>query len=132
MLANRIESVYNYRQITTLRKGTTMTYLYKYINFSDFCDAFFKAGRGDNFTYEAKKALFEYLEEQAQLNDEPIELDVVALCCEFEEYENLIAWNNKHGNNALDIDDVEKETQAVIRIYDNRGNELDNFITTVF
>ena len=40
------------------------TMLYKYINFSEFCDAFYKAGREDQFTYEVKSKLTELLNEQ--------------------------------------------------------------------
>jgi len=48
----------------------------------DFIDAFRNAGREDNFSYEGLCALFDWLEELG----EEIELDVVALCCEFSEY----------------------------------------------
>jgi hypothetical protein len=49
------------------------------VNFSRFCDEFQRAGRADQFSYEAKKALFEYLDE------DDAELDVIALCCEYTE-----------------------------------------------
>lgn len=50
----------------------------------DFERAFIDAGRENNFSYAGRNALFDYLEEY-----EEIELDVVALCCEFTEYENI-------------------------------------------
>ena len=59
------------------------------INFYDFSDAFRKAGRADNFTYEGQRALFEYLEGYEEDTGEEIELDVIALCCEYTEYENI-------------------------------------------
>ena len=49
------------------------------INFYAFERAFFNAGRQNQFTPEALRALFDYLEEM----DENYELDVVALCCEY-------------------------------------------------
>jgi len=60
----------------------------KTVNFSDFCDAFVDAGR-DNFSYEGKKALFDYFEELESDCGEEIELDVIAFCCEYSEYESV-------------------------------------------
>lgn len=59
------------------------------INFYDFSEAFRKAGRGDQFTYQGQRALFDYLEGYEEDTGEEIELDVVALCCEFSEYANM-------------------------------------------
>ena len=55
--------------------------LYQTVNFSLFCDAFRGMDRDNNFTYEGKKLLFDYLDE----SEDDIELDIVALCCEFAE-----------------------------------------------
>jgi hypothetical protein len=55
------------------------------INFNGFCDAFRDAGRNEQFSYEGKKALYEYLEQYEQDCDTEIELDVIALCCEYSE-----------------------------------------------
>lgn len=51
------------------------------LTFSAFCDAFRDMGRNDDFSYAGKRALFDYLEEVAP----DMELDVVALCCEYYE-----------------------------------------------
>lgn len=59
--------------------------MYKNISFQDFRDEFAVMDRKDNFTYDGLKALFEYLEEIEEDTCEPIELDVIALCCEFNE-----------------------------------------------
>ena len=50
-------------------------------NARQFRDAFDNAGRGDQFSYEALGLLFDYLEDL----DPSYELDVVALCCEYDE-----------------------------------------------
>lgn len=55
------------------------------IGFCQFCDAFRDMGRNEQFTYEAKRALFDYLEELGEDIGEEIELDVIALCCEWHE-----------------------------------------------
>ena len=60
----------------------------KTISFYDFCDAF-PESRKDTFSYEGKKAIFEYIEELEDETGEETELDVIALCCEFTEYENM-------------------------------------------
>jgi len=51
----------------------------------DFRDAFHKAGRGDQFSYEALGIIFDYLEEQEDSTGYEYELDVIGLCCELEE-----------------------------------------------
>ena len=52
---------------------------------SDFRDAFASI-RPDNFTYEGLGALYEYLEELSEDTGEDIELDVIAICCDYTEY----------------------------------------------
>lgn len=48
---------------------------------SQFRDAFHRANRADQFSYEGLGLLFDYLESIG----EDIELDVIALCCDFAE-----------------------------------------------
>lgn len=54
------------------------------VTFSQFCDGFSDSYK-NNFSYEGKRALFGYLEQLS----EDIELDPVALCCEYQEFDNL-------------------------------------------
>ena len=53
-----------------------------------FREAFRVAGRMDQFSYEGLEVLFDYLENLSEDIGEPIELDVVALCCDY--YESSI------------------------------------------
>ena len=46
-----------------------------------FRDAFFAYGRQNQFSYEALELIFDYLEEI----DPDMELDVIALCCDYSE-----------------------------------------------
>jgi hypothetical protein len=46
--------------------------------------------RKDTFSYNARQALFEYLDDLSDQCDEPIELDIVSICCEYTEYESAI------------------------------------------
>jgi len=55
--------------------------LYISVDENDFIRAFEQAGRGDQFSREALETLFSYYDEF----DEDIELDVVALCCDWTE-----------------------------------------------
>jgi len=64
--------------------------MYQTINFGGFCDAFRALGREDQFTYEAKRMLFDHLEEV----DPDHELDVIALCCAYAEEEELDVRQN--------------------------------------
>lgn len=59
--------------------------MYQSINFSSFVDAFRSHDRQDQFTYGAKRALFDYLEDLEEQTGQPVELDVIALCCEYVE-----------------------------------------------
>lgn len=55
------------------------------VSFHQFERAFIDMDRRDNFSYEGLKALFEYLERYEEEMGEDMELDVIALCCEFQE-----------------------------------------------
>lgn len=57
-------------------------------NVHQFREAFRIAGRMDQFSYEGLEVLFDYLDNLSEDTGEPIELDVVALCCEY--YESSI------------------------------------------
>ncbi len=63
--------------------------MYQRVNFSDFRQAFHNHDRGNQFSYEGLKALFDYLEEQERDTGEEIELDVIALCCDYVEYKDF-------------------------------------------
>jgi hypothetical protein len=58
------------------------------INFSQFRDAFNGSQYQNNFSYDGKIALFDYLEELEEDTGEEIELDIIALCCDYTEYDS--------------------------------------------
>lgn len=58
------------------------------VNMHQFERAFVDMGREDQFSYEALQALFNYFEELENEGMEEIELDVIAICCDFTEYES--------------------------------------------
>lgn len=55
------------------------------VNLYAFRDAFYRMGREDRFSYEGLDILFDYLEGLEQDIGEEIELDVIALCCDYAE-----------------------------------------------
>ena len=55
------------------------------INLYGFRYAFYKVGRKDTFSWEGQKILFDYLEELEMATGEEMELDVIALCCDYAE-----------------------------------------------
>ena len=60
-----------------------------------FRDAFHRANRGTQFSYEALGLLFDYFEEC----DPDMELDVIAICCEYCEMTDDEARDSYHVNN---------------------------------
>ena len=59
--------------------------MFRSVNFSIFCDSFRICDRQDQFTYSGKRVLFDYLEQYEEDTGESIELDVIALCCDYVE-----------------------------------------------
>jgi hypothetical protein len=55
------------------------------INKSMFHDAFRNYDRLENFSYEGREALYDSLIECEESSGEEMELDVIALCCEYSE-----------------------------------------------
>ena len=78
---------------------------------SDFRDAF-QAIRPDNFTYEGLGALYEYLEELSEDTGEDIELDVIAICCDFTEYSENEA--REEFDIDVDVEDWQEEVPDAI------------------
>ena len=87
----------------------------KTIDIYNFRDAFHRAGRGNHFTYDGLTALFDYIEEYEESAGEEIELDVVALCCEYAEYENIAEfWEDYDKEGYPDIEAIEYNTQVIM------------------
>ncbi len=59
--------------------------MYQEITKDMFRDEFKRCGRGNQFSYEALGHLYDWLEEVYAENPCGMELDVIALCCDFAE-----------------------------------------------
>jgi hypothetical protein len=53
-----------------------------------FSDAFHTMGRENNFSYDGRNALYDYFTELEEDCGTSVELDVIAICCEFSEYDS--------------------------------------------
>jgi len=82
------------------------------LTFNDFCNAFRDMGRNDSFTYNGKQALFEWLEEYEECSEKPMELDVIALDCEFREYGTLEELQEDY-TDIKDMDDLRDHTTVL-------------------
>ena len=86
------------------------------VNLYDFHNAFREANRENQFSYEGREALFEYLECYEEDTGEEIELDVISLCCDYEEYENVAEYLDYYTETDIkrgDYEDDEEYTEAV-------------------
>ena len=88
------------------------------INEYDFLEAF-KALRPENFTTKGLTSLFKYLESLEDDTGISIELDVIALCCDYAEYESLAEFQEHYGTDYKTLEDIQ-ETTTVIEVDDNR------------
>ena len=91
-----------------------------------FQDAFHKMGRGEQFSYEGLDALFDYFEMLEEDTDQQIELDVIAICCEYSEYENLKDFQDNYGDEYESLEDIENNT-TLIKIEDTEGFIVQQF-----
>ena len=89
------------------------------VSFSTFSDAFRDMNRKDQFSYDGLRALYDYLEEYEESCDTEVELDVIALCCEFTEYTDLAELQQNY-TNIESMDDLNDHT-IVIEIPDSDG-----------
>lgn len=78
----------------------------------DFRDAFRNMGRENQFSYEGLGMLFDYFEELEESCGHEMELDVIAICCDFSEEH----WSDIAENYEIEIivDDDEASLERVL------------------
>ena len=81
--------------------------LVKEISFNDFLEEFRNYGRENQFSYEGKKALYDYLSDLSEDIGQSIELDIIAICCDFTEYDSLEQFIDDYGYSVGDINSIE-------------------------
>ncbi len=83
----------------------------------EFREAFRKYGRDNSFSYDGIDALFEYLEDLERDTGIEDEFDVVGICGDYTEYEDLEEFHDNYDKE--DYPDIEsiKENTAFIDIH---------------
>lgn len=89
---------------------------------SRFMDAFYKAGRYNAFSYDGLSALFDFFEEMEEDTGVEIELDVIAICCDYTQYDNFENLQEDH-----DIESIEKLKDKTTVIEFKKGLIIQNY-----
>jgi predicted ArsR family transcriptional regulator len=87
----------------------------------DFERAFADADRKENFSYEALGLLFDYFESYEEETGQEIELDVIAICCDYNEDnpDDIIA------NYRIDVEGMDEDEKIeAVRDYLNDNTML--------
>jgi hypothetical protein len=84
----------------------------------EFTQAFVDCNRAENFSYEGRKALFDWFEQLEEDCGEEIEFDPIGICCEFSEYECALEAANDYPDFNPDPSE-NKEEQALEYLRDN-------------
>ena len=87
--------------------------MYQNVNEITFHDAFVNMDRQENFSYGGRSALFDYLEQLEDDTGEAIEMDVIALCCEFSEYASALECVENYDYAPEGDDEDEREAAAL-------------------
>jgi len=83
-----------------------------HVTLADFRQAFMSHDRNDCFTYAGQEALFDYLEELEDSTGTQTELDIVSLCSEFTEYEDIEDVMNEYPS-IENLDDLREKTSVI-------------------
>jgi len=75
--------------------------IYETVNVHSFREAFKMMDRQNQFSYDGLEVLFDYLDDF----EPDVELDVIAICCDFEE----VTFEDMRGTEDLDDDASEEE-----------------------
>ena len=84
---------------------------------SMFIDAFKKSDTYKNkFSYKGLQALFEYFEELENEVEKDMDFDMVAICCEYTQYENFDEFKENYSNRPefKTIEDLQEFTWVIM------------------
>jgi len=87
-------------KIYKLEKETIM---YTQVTENDFIQAFIDMNREDNFSRDGLMSLYNFFEQLEDDTGEPMELDVIAICCDW--YESTLDQIRQQYSNILDGDE---------------------------
>ena len=88
--------------------------MYETVTQSEFIDRFRQSEeRKNHFSYDGLIALFEWLEQYEEDTETEMELDVIAICCDFSEYDNLKDFQQDYSKDYESIEEIENETLVI-------------------
>lgn len=96
-----------------------MAYIYEELNTGEVTRRLYADKENNGFTYEGCQALAEWLEQYTEDCGENMELDVVALRCDYNEYANLEEFNvdyfgkGREDEFYADIDGLREDTTVI-------------------
>lgn len=86
----------------------------EYVTEHEFIDRFRIMDRESNFSYYGRKALFHYFEDLEEQQEEDIEFDCIAICCEYSEYDSLEEFQKEYNKEDYpDLDSIGEATQLI-------------------
>jgi len=89
-----------------------------------FIRAFERADRASQFSRAALDAMFDWIEEREQDIGEEMELDVIALCCEWSEYETVQEAASVYGWEAPERGDDESGDEMALEWLEDRTHVI--------
>ena len=84
-------------------------------NASDLEAMFKEWDRENSFTRVGIETLFEHLEELSEGIGEDIKIDVIALCCDYSEYDDIDDYNEQNGTGYASWDEAEENDVYVVQ-----------------
>ena len=80
---------------------------------SEFINEFDNYNRSENFSRAGRKALFGYLQDLEESTGSEVELDIIALCGEYSEYENFEALQSDY-TGIESMEELEDQTTVIM------------------
>lgn len=87
------------------------------VDYRDFRAAFEAYGRKDQYSPEALRMIFDYLEEYSDSTGEPVELDVIGICCEISE----MTYTEAADAYRIEVSDCEDDEELKEAVVDHIG-----------
>lgn len=89
-----------------------ITGLVQRVNPSELYHMACRVHRGHNFGYNGWKAIGEYLESLSDDIGEPIEADIIAICCDFSKADSANEWWQEYGQySTIDPEELEDASE---------------------
>ena len=94
------------------------------VNQSEFVDAFHRYNRYEQFGYNALCSLFDYFEQIEDDTGEEMELDVIAICCDY----SVDSVSDIASNYSIDVDglDDDEAREAVLEYLNDNTSVVDD------